>query len=175
VRKLESRNILGEAADCLHRVMQPVAHIIHNIGYVFLTLMMFLVFSDVMLRYFFNKPILGSFDVTELMMGVFIACCLAYCAIENGNVKTEVLVERLPVRAQEIIDTVTSFIGLIFFSLITWQSFIQAQSAFDSQVMSAVLHIPTFPFVAIVAFGCFLLTLVLLSDFLTFLSKALKK
>jgi TRAP-type C4-dicarboxylate transport system permease small subunit len=166
---------LSRAADSLNRVIHPLSRVIHGVGIGALAAMMFLTFADVSLRYVFNRPIIGAFDLTELMMVILVSFGLADCAVVKGHVMVDLVVSRLQPRWQVIIDAITSLLGLGLFSLITWQCVVYVKRMFATNVGSGVLHIPLSPFVALVAFGFAVLCLVLLTDFLDFLSQAIKK
>jgi TRAP-type C4-dicarboxylate transport system permease small subunit len=119
--------------------------VLQSAGTAFLAAMMFLTASDVALRYLFNSPINGSHDLTELMMGVLVAFGLAYCAMTNGHVSVELLVERMPIRARVIINVCISLIGFVLFALITWQCFVNVAKLIDNKLSTYVLHIPLYP------------------------------
>lgn len=166
---------LSKAADWLNRIVRPAGRMLHSVGIGVLAVMMFLTASDVTLRYIFNRPISGSFELTEYMMAIVVAFGLAYCAVEKGHVKIDLVVDRFPQRTQAIIDTITSLLSLGLFCVITWQCALQVKMQFDSGLTSTVLFIPAFPFVGVVAFGSAMLCLVLLTDFLDFLSQAVRR
>jgi len=166
---------LTRAANWLNRIVRPISGVIHSVGLGVLGLMMLLTASDVTLRYVFNRPIGGSFDLTVYMMTIVVAFALAYCAVQKGHVRVDFVVDRLPQRAQAIIDSATGLLGLGLVSLISWQCFINIKAQYIQNVESSVLHIPTFPFVGVVALGIACFTLVLLADFLDFLSQAVKR
>ena len=138
-------------------------------------MMMFLTAMDVMLRYIFNRPISGALELTEFMMLIVVAFGLAYCAILKGHVKVELVLSRFSPRTQAVINSITYFISLGLFSLITWQCIKYVKLMLDAEMTSAVLLISVFPFVAILALGSVIFSLVLLVDFLDFLSQAVKK
>jgi hypothetical protein len=46
---------------------------------------------------------------------------------------------------------------------------------FESNLVSAVLRLPAFPFIAALALGSLVFTLVLLSDFLDYLSRVMNR
>ena len=166
---------LSRAANSLNRIIRPIVGVVHGVGLCVLGLMMLLTASDVTLRYVFNKPIEWAFEMTVYMMAIVVAFAVAYCATQKGHVRVDVVVERLPQRAQAIIDGITGFFSLGLVSLISWQCFINIQGQYIQNVESANLHIPTYPFVALVALGIACFTLVLLADLLKFLSQAVKK
>ena len=166
---------LSKAANLLNRVARLASEALHSVGIIVLALMMLLTTADVTLRYVFDRPVTGSYDLTVYMMAIVVAFGLAYCAVMKGHVRVEVIVSRLPQRAQAIIDSITCFVGLGLFSLITWQCFVNMKLLFASNLTSSVLLIPVFPFAGVVGIGSACLTLVLLTDFLDSLSQAVKK
>ena len=97
-----------------------------SVGASIIAVMMVLTAVDVVLRYFFDRPVAGSFELTEYMMVIAISLTLAYCAIMKGHVRVEVIVSLLPQRVQAVIRSIVTILVLGIFSLITWQSAVQA-------------------------------------------------
>lgn len=166
---------LSKVADAINRVVQPVSRVIHSVGLVVLAAMMFLTFADVALRYIFNRPISGSFDLTELMMVVVACCGFAYCAVMKGHVNVDLVVSRLRQRNRAIVETITGLLGLTFLFLVTLQAFLYIKVMYLKGLVSAVLHIPVYPLVAVAAVGLAMLWLVLLADILNIISRAVRK
>ena len=148
---------------------------LHSVGVGVLAMMMLLTAGDVTLRYVFNRPIIGSYDLTEYMMAIVVSFGLAYCAFLKGHVRVDLIVSHLPQRLQAAIDSITGLFGFILFSIITWQSFVYMKLLFGSGMESTVLLIPRFPFAGLVCLGSAFLTIVLLANFLEFLSQAVRK
>ena len=165
---------LDRASDSLYSVVRPVSVVLQGVGAVVLASMMFLTAGDVTLRQF-KYPIMGTDDITAFLMAILVSFGLAYCAIRKGHVRVELIVEHLPVRAQAIIDTITSLLGLGLCALITWQSFVNMVSVYTSGATSWTLNIIAYPFAGLVAFGFAWFTLVLLADFLNSLARGMKK
>ena len=138
-------------------------------------MMMFLITGDVSLRYLFNRPIKGSVELIELMMVVLVFLAVAYTASQKGNVAIELMVARLPQRAQAIIDIITHSLSLGLVSLIIWQSVVRANYLWLHEHVSWTLSIPIYPFVFLIAFGCALLAIVLLANLLDSLDRAVRK
>ena len=140
-----------------------------------LTAMMLLTGLDVVLRYVFDRPIPGSLELTEFMMVIVIAFGLAYCALQKRHVRIDLVVSRLPVRAQAVMNSIANLAFLGLFVVITWRSFFRMQSMYEGQLTSAVLFIPKFPFVILLIIGCAILCLVVLRDVIDCLYQAVKK
>ena len=118
-----------------------------------LAAMMFLMAADVICRYFFNAPISGGLELIEYMMAIIVPLSVAYCALQNAHVSVELLVEKLPQKVQKALKFFTGGLGIIFISLISWQNYIYIGEIYNSNMTSAVLKIPAFPFVAATAAG----------------------
>ena len=167
--------MITSIAHHINRIISLISQWMHSIGIGVLVAMMFLTFSDVFLRYVFNRPIEGAYELTEYMMAIVVGFGLAYCAMKKGHISIELVVQHFPQRAQAIIDTITYFIGLVLFALITWQYFQHVPASFESGRVSVILYLPMYPFVAAVLLGSAALTLALLTQFAESLSKAVKK
>ena len=163
--------LLNNIIHALKRVVNPIVQIITYVAAGVLALMMLITAADVLLRYIFNRPISGTWELTSYMMAVVVAFGLSYCALVKGLISVEVLTSRFSPRAQAIFNCITYFFSFLFFSLVTWQSILYIKLIFESNLVSAVLVIPTFPFVAALALGSLVFTLVLLKDFLEYLSQ----
>ena len=156
------------------KVVNPIAFWIGSLGAGVLALMMFLTTADVLLR-LFNRPIIGTFELTEYMMAMLVAFTVGYCAVNRGHVSVDLVVARIPERPRAVVSIFTEIICIIFFSLITWKSFRQAVILQGSGSVSPALLIPVFPFVYIISIGFGLLALVFALQLLESISKALGK
>ena len=159
----------------LKRVVNPLVRIIAFVAAGVLALMMFLTAADVLLRYIFNRPISGTWELTSYMMAVLVSFGLSYCALVKGLISVEVLTSRFSQRVQAVLNCITYFFSFCFFSLVTWQSILYIKLMFKSNLVSAALLIPTFPFIAALALGSLVFTLVILTDFLEYLSQVVNR
>lgn len=164
-----------KTTNSLTILYRPIIKLLNGIAMGTVAAMMFLTATDVILRYVFNRPIGGAYELIEYMMAILIPFGLAYCALQGGHVSVDLLVSRFPKKIQSIIGTITTLFCLGLFLLITWQNVIYIKEHFESNLTSAVLLIPVYPFVAAVAIGSAALCLVLVLDFLNYLSEAVEK
>ncbi len=148
---------------------------IESVALSVMTVMMALTFFDVLGRYIFNRPIAGSYELTEYMMAIVVSFSIAYCATHKGHVSIDLVTSRFPQRVQAIIDCITCLLGLSLFSLITWQCALYTKRVFVSTLVSWTLQLPAFPIVGLVTLGSAMFCLVLIAHFFDFLSKAVKK
>lgn len=165
----------SKAVNFVGNIATAIARGTSVVGVSALVAMMFLTGSDVTLRYIFNRPIPGSMEVTEFMMAMVIGLGLAYCALQKGHVRVDIVLSRLPRLAQVVMNSIASFIFLGLFILITWRTAYRAESMMDQGLVSQVLYIPVYPFALVVTAGCAVLCLVLLKDFIEDLYQVVKK
>ena len=166
---------LNKVIHSLNRVVSPSVRIINYVAAGVLALMMFLTAADVLLRYIFNRPISGTWELTSYMMAVIVGFGLSYCAFVKGLISVEVLTSRFSQKVQAILNCVTYFLSFCFFALVTWQTIVYIKIMFESNLVSAVLLIPTFPFIAALALGSLVFTLVIFKDFLEYLSQVVNR
>ncbi|MFH1647795.1 MAG: TRAP transporter small permease [Chloroflexota bacterium] len=166
---------LDKIADAIYKIAVPFSKVLLVLGGFCLAVMMFLTTSDVTLRYFFNRPISGAFDITEYMMAVVFAFGLPYCIINKGHVRVDMLTRRFSEKAQAVINTLTTPLGLGLFTLIAWQSIEFMKIQFDSHIVSSVLKIPQYPFVGLLFIGYAGFAVVLLADLLRLISAVTRK
>lgn len=115
-----------------------------------LGLLMLLTVANVILRDFFNKPIMGTPELSEFMMVLVVFLALAWCAITRKHVKVELVVNRFSPRIQAIFNGITLLLTLGIFVIITWQSFLESMVVYDT---TSLLRIPHTPFYWIMTFG----------------------
>jgi TRAP-type C4-dicarboxylate transport system permease small subunit len=100
------------------------------ISSIFLVLMMLHVTADVLMKYFFNSPIEGTFEtVTYYYMISIVFLPLAMVELRNEHIYVDLFVRRLPERIQQGIFIFACFTGIVYFSIMTFQTFIDALKA----------------------------------------------
>lgn len=166
--------VSSKASNSLNKILLPISVALQGVGAVVLAVMMFLTASDVTLRQF-KSPIMGTDDITAFLMAILISFGLAYCTIKKGHVQVDFIVERLPIRIQAIISSITTLFSFGLCVLITWQSFTNMISVYKSGATSWTLNIIVYPFAGVVAFGFSLFALVLLANFLEAISEVRKR
>jgi TRAP-type C4-dicarboxylate transport system permease small subunit len=152
---------------------------LHWVARVVLLLLMFLTVADVVGRYLVGfipgfGPVPGSFELTEFMLAVVVLTAIGHTQVKGGHISIDLMLSKFPRRVQAIIDTVTNFLGLAMFALVTWQTIKYAQLLYVSHDVSGVLRLPVYPFLFVAAIGCFMFCLAMLSSVLQSVKKAIK-
>jgi TRAP-type C4-dicarboxylate transport system permease small subunit len=119
--------------------------------------MMMLTVVDVTLRYLFDSPILGSMELTEYIMVCVGTLGLAWCALQGAHIKVDLIVSRLPTKAQNVLDSINYILVIGVSGLIVAQTFLRAGIVRRLGMASAMLDIPQYPFLLVVSFSYLLL------------------
>ncbi|OGP67473.1 MAG: hypothetical protein A2169_12275 [Deltaproteobacteria bacterium RBG_13_47_9] len=157
------------------KVVDRMVRWVNNAGVTILAMMMVLTVADVTLRYFFNKPILGSYEITEFMMTLLAAFTLGYAAILKAHVNVDFVFSRFPERVQGMISVFTNLVCVILFGLMFWRNIYQSSVLRKANAVSPALSIPEFPFIFILGIGFGIITLVFLLQLLESIAKAAGK
>ena len=107
--------------DKFEKFNQRVSGWFEWIGVAGLLAMMVATIIDVTGNKLFSTPLLGAGDWVSIFQGVAIAFACAMALIVGRHVKVELLVTRLPNRAQAVIESIALLLGLGLFVLIVWR------------------------------------------------------
>ncbi len=127
-------------------------------GGVLLLLMLYTV-ADVVLRYGFNRPFSGSWELTEFSMALIVFLAIPYCGWVGGHIAVDLFEKYLDRPGLRFIPPLIAFLGCAVFLLIAWRSAISAIAAI--QQVSNMLRIPHYPFRLTVSFCSLLFAIVL--------------
>jgi TRAP-type C4-dicarboxylate transport system permease small subunit len=125
--------------------------------------LMLLTVGDVIGRSFFNKPIPGTFELSEYMLSVLILLGAAYTQQVKGHVGVDFLTQRFSPRGQALCQTLTTLAALFIVAILIWQGYTEAV---HERAVSDQLRVPQWPFKLLVCAGAILLWLEFLVDFL---------
>ena len=125
-------------------------------GSVGLAIMMFLTLADVIGR-MFDNPIVGTVEVTELIMGMMIYLGVGYTTIHRGHIRVDILITRFSPRVQATLDTITFFIAFVFMALVCWRLFLQAASRIENNDITQIWEIPVWPVAYVMAIASILM------------------
>jgi TRAP-type mannitol/chloroaromatic compound transport system permease small subunit len=111
-----------------------------------------LLIAEVLFRYVAGAPKVWTGELTQLLFGVYAVLSGAYIMAHGGHVNVDILYSRLSVRARAVLDTVTSFLFLVFVgallyfgSAMAWESISfweHSQSAWNPPIWPIKLAIP---------------------------------
>ena len=113
--------------------------------------MMTLTFVDVLLRYLFNRPLSGAFEVTELMLLVLIFAGLPLVSHADEHVTMDFIDLVLGARGRLWLGRLVHLGCAAVFGFVAWQVLLKAGKIWDYRDATDVLRILYGPFVYFMA------------------------
>jgi TRAP-type C4-dicarboxylate transport system permease small subunit len=166
---------LRRASHLLEKALHPTIRVVNGAGTVLLGVIVLLTVADVLLRLFSDRPIRGTFEITEFLMVIVVFSAMAYTAVLRGHIVIQILSSRLPERPRAILDSIADLISIGFCGLVIWQGIVQAQMTRLRNDISGVLGIPVSPFYYVLVLGIALMGLVIFANLLESLSRWVKR
>ncbi len=141
-----------------------------NAGMGWVIVMMLLTTFDVAGRYFFSTPILGSIELSKFMLAIFGILGMAYTHSTGSNVRVTMLTQILPKRFAAFVKSLTDFLSLQIFGVLSWYSMKMGVEEFHMHTTTDTLGMSIFPLYFLLAFGSFLLSLEVVLDLIESIS-----
>ena len=131
-----------------------------RVGAVGLASMMFLTLFDVVGRVF-DRPIAGSVEMTELVMGMMIYLGIGYTTFLKGHIRVDILITNLPLSVQAILDVITTAIGLGFVGVMVWRLWLQCLSRIGNNDLTQIYEWPVWPSAIVMAIASLMMVVAL--------------
>jgi TRAP-type C4-dicarboxylate transport system permease small subunit len=161
---------------CMVEIVKTLDKGIHLINsalrYVCMSLLFFMMglgTCDVLGRYLFNNPILGTFEIFEILLPAIVLLGLGYTQGNNAHVRVELLVSRLSFRKQTILNFVTNGLALFISVLIMWRGWLLTTAYWRMGRTIPTIEVPMFLPQLLVPLGAFMLILVLIVQMLQYI------
>lgn len=113
-----------------------------------------------------GSPLTGAYELVGFFGALVVALPLGYAQITRSHISVDILATRYSKRTKRMMNAISSFLCMIFFALVAWQSAVYATTIWKRGETSETLRIIYYPFVYLVALCCALLAFVLFIDFL---------
>jgi TRAP-type C4-dicarboxylate transport system permease small subunit len=123
-----------------------------------------LIFVDVMLRLFLNRPIMGAYEISQQLLGISIFAGFAFLQSDKGHVSVTMLINKLPEKVRNALLFVEYLIAVIFVFLIGVAAWQQGLAYIQTGSHTAILLIPYHPFYFFESVSMILFAITLLID-----------
>jgi TRAP-type C4-dicarboxylate transport system permease small subunit len=161
-----------ETFKAIRLFVERAIRFVATIGMVFVLPLMLITTADVVGRGFFNKPLAGTFELSEYMLAVIILLGAAYTQQVKGHVAVDFLTSRFSTKTQALCQVLVLSLSLFIVSILVWQGFMLG---IEEKGVTDQLRIPRAPFKMLVGVGGSLLWLQLLFDFLDAITKVVRR
>lgn len=129
-----------------------------------LSVLMLLTAGDVVMRYVFNNPIAGAYEITGILLLAVICISFAYVQGMRGHIALDFLPNRLRPRPRLVLDIFALAVGLLLFAAMTYRGWLSAWDSWTLREFSAgLVEFPVYParFLLAIAAGVMCLRLIL--------------
>jgi TRAP-type C4-dicarboxylate transport system permease small subunit len=161
-------------ASRLSSWLNPICKGLGYIASITLLALMCLTVADILMRKFMNYSILGTVELTELMMVVIVFFTLGFSEMKDAHIKVDIFTSKLKPPTRILLDVITQLVASLLFAFMTVSVLRHALSMQRVGEVTQDLWIPKYPFLYLTAFGCAVLSIALFFRFLEFLSERLK-
>ena len=150
----------------LERLADRLSNVLLALGGVAIVALMLHVCADVVGKYFFNQPIMGTLEiVSRYYMVACVFLPLAWVQLRRQHLTVEMFTMGLSERRLAALDGAVALLGFAYVAVLTWLVFGQAVDATrDNEFLSLTFYdLPAWPsrWVLPVSFGLFALVLLL--------------
>ena len=158
----------------LERVIGSISKYAYWIGGASVVAMMSVVVVNILSRIVW-KPVYQTYDLVGFISTVMVSFSIAYVGIVKGHVAVDMLMERFPQRSQVIISAIGGVLSLGMFSIVAWQCAVYANEMRLTGEVTMTAAFPFYPYVYGISVGTALLCLVILTEIIKDVVKAVKR
>lgn len=119
--------------------------------------------ADVVGRYFFNAPLAGAFELTEILLAALVFLALPLTTERREHVEVDLLNMVLGAKAQRLLAAFAGLFSAALLATFSWRLFTHAARAAHDGAVSNALEIPLAPFGYLAGASC------MVSAFIAFL------
>lgn len=122
---------------------------------------MALIVINVILRAAFSSPIKGTYEFVGFFTALAVGLSIAHCAVKNGHIAITFIVDEFPAKLRMAISFVLLSISTVFMGFTGSRLTNFALQTAARREVSITMGIPFYLFIFMIAFGFFLLAVVL--------------
>ncbi len=112
----------------------------------------------------FQVPVGGTYEVVSFLGAIVTAGALGYTQKRKDHIVVDILSDKFPAPVKRVLDRVSYVLILVFFSVVSWQTFVYGKRLLRTGELSETLKIAYYPFVFLVGIGFAVLALTILLD-----------
>ncbi|MFC1909479.1 TRAP transporter small permease [Chloroflexota bacterium] len=142
----------------INAIFDGVISFLAYFGCVLIAFIVLSIGADVLMRYFFNKPIIWANAVTEYIQATITFLAAAWVLREEAHISLDAVTGRLNPRTRAAINTITSILCAITCGVLCWYGAWNAWDHFQkgSIIVQKAPYVPKAPLIAGLPIGFFL-------------------
>lgn len=108
-----------------------------------LILMALMSLGSIVGRTFFDKPILGDYELVEMMSAVAVSMSLPFCQMIGGHIIVDFFTTAAPPRVNRVLDILAALLLALAGFVFAWRTWLGLVDLRDSGDASMLLNLPT--------------------------------
>ncbi len=137
----------------MERISLTLNRFLTHFGSVALAVLMFLTVADVFGRYLLNRPLAGTFELTELFMVFIVFLALGLAQHHQEHISLDIAYNYFPSRVKKYTNLLIDVVNLAVMTAVTWQLYEYSARMGEGNYTTAVLQVPIQPFVIVAVAG----------------------
>lgn len=137
----------------MERISLIINRFLTHVGSIALAVLMLLTVADVFGRYFLNRPVPGTFELTELFMVFIVFLALGLAQHHNEHISLDLAYNYFPSRLKKSTSVLIDIVNLAVMAAVTWQLYEYSARMGEGNYTTAVLQLPIQPFVIVAVAG----------------------
>lgn len=118
------------------------------------TVMILVIFFQVVMRYFFNNSLAWSEELARYLFIWQVWLAVPYTVMKGRHIRLELLRDMVGSKSKFVLDMIFFSVSAVFFGYIAYQSALVAQGIFEMNQLTPVMQIPKGICYASVPVGC---------------------
>jgi C4-dicarboxylate transporter DctQ subunit len=147
----------------IHRLQRIFDHLVDDAAFIsgiILGLVTVLVCTDIVMRYYFNKPIQGALESSEYGLLFLTLLAAAWLVKKNKHVRMELLIHRLKPATQATLNGITSLLCVLICGIVTYYGVLVVLDRYQtSHRLTTTLEPLSYPLMSIIPVCFFLLVI----------------
>ena len=144
---------LAKFADSIEAFIKPIYTWLAYIGAAVLGALVLAMIWSIVGRRFFNAPLKGSTEITQLALAVMTFLVLGLEHMGHEKMTVDIVIKHFSKRAQAIIAPIIYILVIVILCILPWQLVVLGSTYQKPTRRCATLDVPIYPFAYLAAFG----------------------
>ncbi len=166
---------LVKFADSIEAFVKPIYTWLGYIGAAVLGGLVLAMIWSILGRRFFNAPLKGSTEMTQLGLAVMTFTVLGLEHMGHEKMTVDLIIKHFSKRAQAIIAPITYVLVIAIFCIASWQLVALGHTYQNAHQTLRNISVPIYPFTYLGAFGILTMIPIYIARFLHSLDRLVKK
>lgn len=166
---------LAKSADRIEAFIKPVYTWLSYLGALSLGGLVLVMFWAILGRRFFNAPLQGSTEITQLGLVLIISFVFGIEHMGHEKMTVDILIKRFPGRLQAIVAPIIYLLGIAIFCVAIWQLIKLGNTYRAAGQTLRNIPVPIYPFTYLLVLGIVTLVPIWLARLLRALDRLVKR